>query len=87
MLTNSLRDRFGIVARLEFYTPEELTHIKFTRSSSFSRYLPTMAAHWKLPDARVVRHALPIACCGVCATLPRSRQQGTLRRKSLIWRY
>ena len=32
MLTNPLRDRFGIVARLEFYTPEELTHI-VTRSS------------------------------------------------------
>jgi Holliday junction DNA helicase RuvB len=27
MLTNPLRDRFGIVARLEFYTPEELTLI------------------------------------------------------------
>jgi holliday junction DNA helicase RuvB len=27
MLTNPLRDRFGIVARLEFYTTEELTHI------------------------------------------------------------
>jgi Holliday junction DNA helicase RuvB len=26
MLTNPLRDRFGIVARLEFYTPEELEH-------------------------------------------------------------
>ena len=32
MLTNPLRDRFGIVARLEFYTPDELTHI-VTRSS------------------------------------------------------
>src|SRR5215217_3448933 len=27
MLTNPLRDRFGIVARLEFYRPEELTRI------------------------------------------------------------
>ncbi len=27
MLTNPLRDRFGIVARLEFYTVDELTHI------------------------------------------------------------
>jgi holliday junction DNA helicase RuvB len=27
MLTNPLRDRFGIVARLEFYTPEELASI------------------------------------------------------------
>ena len=33
MLTNLLRDRFGIVARLEFYTIEELTHI-VTRSAS-----------------------------------------------------
>ncbi len=32
MLTNPLRDRFGIVARLEFYTPEELTKI-ITRSA------------------------------------------------------
>ena len=27
MLTNPLRDRFGMAPRLEFYTPEELTHI------------------------------------------------------------
>ncbi len=33
MLTNPLRDRFGIVARLEFYTPSQLSKI-VTRSSS-----------------------------------------------------
>jgi Holliday junction DNA helicase RuvB len=33
MLTNPLRDRFGIVARLEFYTADELTRI-VTRSAS-----------------------------------------------------
>jgi Holliday junction DNA helicase RuvB len=33
MLTNPLRDRFGIVGRLEFYTPEELSRI-VTRSAS-----------------------------------------------------
>ncbi|MEO8674311.1 MAG: Holliday junction branch migration DNA helicase RuvB [Casimicrobiaceae bacterium] len=33
MLTNPLRDRFGIVARLEFYSPEELTRI-VTRSAA-----------------------------------------------------
>ena len=27
MLTNPLRDRFGIVSRLEFYSPEDLAHI------------------------------------------------------------
>lgn len=33
MLTNPLRDRFGIVARLEFYSPEQLAKI-VTRSSA-----------------------------------------------------
>lgn len=32
MLTNPLRDRFGIVARLEFYSAQDLTHI-ITRSA------------------------------------------------------
>jgi Holliday junction DNA helicase RuvB len=36
MLTNPLRDRFGIVARLEFYTPEELARI-VTRSAGLLR--------------------------------------------------
>ena len=35
MLTNPLRDRFGIVARLEFYTPQELERI-VTRSAACS---------------------------------------------------
>jgi len=36
MLTNPLRDRFGIVARLEFYTPDELGFI-VARSASLLR--------------------------------------------------
>ncbi len=42
MLTNPLRDRFGIVARLEFYSPEELTRI-VTRSARLLE-VPTDAA-------------------------------------------
>ena len=42
MLTNPLRDRFGIVARLEFYTPEELAYI-VTRSSQLLK-VPTDAS-------------------------------------------
>ena len=42
MLTNPLRDRFGIVARLEFYTPEELARI-VERSSGLLK-VPTDAA-------------------------------------------
>ena len=42
MLTNPLRDRFGIVARLEFYTAEELTRI-VKRSAGLLK-VPTDAA-------------------------------------------
>ena len=42
MLTNPLRDRFGIVARLEFYTAEELCRI-VTRSAGLLK-VPTDAA-------------------------------------------
>ena len=42
MLTNPLRDRFGIVARLEFYTAEELTRI-ITRSAGLLK-VPTDGA-------------------------------------------
>ncbi len=41
MLTNPLRDRFGIVARLEFYSSEELTSI-ITRSAGLLK-VPTSA--------------------------------------------
>ena len=34
LLTSPLRDRFGIVHRLEFYTPEELTEIVVARRAS-----------------------------------------------------
>ena len=42
MLTNPLRDRFGIVARLEFYTPDELARI--VRRSAGLLNVPTDAA-------------------------------------------
>ena len=37
MLTNPLRDRFGIVARLEFYIAEELTRIVHALGASCSK--------------------------------------------------
>ena len=39
MLTNPLRDRFGIVARLEFYTPDELARI--VKRSAGLLHVPT----------------------------------------------
>jgi Holliday junction DNA helicase RuvB len=50
MLTNPLRDRFGIVARLEFYTPEELARI-VTRSAGCSTSRPMPRARSRSPAA------------------------------------
>ena len=72
MLTNPLRDRFGIVARLEFYNAEELQSI-VTRSASCSMRPSTRKVRWKSPGARAARRASPTACCAACAITPRSR--------------
>jgi holliday junction DNA helicase RuvB len=45
MLTNPLRDRFGIVARLEFYTPEELTRIVKRSASLLHVQIEDAGAH------------------------------------------
>ena len=44
MLTNPLRDRFGIVARLEFYTPQELQRIVLRSSRLLEMNLSEAAA-------------------------------------------
>jgi Holliday junction DNA helicase RuvB len=54
MLTNPLRDRFGIVARLEFYNAEELTRI-VQRSSALCRSQSTTTARGD--RAALARHA------------------------------
>jgi len=51
MLTNPLRDRFGIVARLEFYSPAELTRI-VTRSAGLFRKL--REKQWSYNDSTAV---------------------------------
>ena len=58
MLTNPLRDRFGIVARLEFYTPDELTSI-VTRSAQLLNV--PIEAHGSLEIARRSRGTPRIA--------------------------
>jgi Holliday junction DNA helicase RuvB len=44
MLTNPLRDRFGIVARLEFYTPDELSRIVARSAVLLSMQLDELGA-------------------------------------------
>ena len=69
MLTNPLRDRFGIVSRLEFYNAAD--HI-VTRSAGLlnAEITPDGAAE----VARRGTPASPTACCGACAITPRSRR-------------
>jgi Holliday junction DNA helicase RuvB len=76
MLTNPLRDRFGIVARLEFYTPEELARI-VTRSAGLLKRPWTPMAASRLPGAPAAPRALPTACCAGCATMPTSKGAAT----------
>jgi Holliday junction resolvasome RuvABC ATP-dependent DNA helicase subunit len=82
MLTNPLRDRFGIVARLEFYTPEELARI-VTRSARLLKVeTDRRPAASRSPAARAARPASPTACCAACATTPRSRATAASPRTS-----
>ena len=71
MLTNPLRDRFGIVARLEFYNAEELTRIVRALGRAARRSPSTPTARARSPAARAARRASPTACCAACATSPR----------------
>jgi Holliday junction DNA helicase RuvB len=69
MLTNPLRDRFGIVARLEFYSAEELAQI-VRRSAACSTFRSTPRAASRSRAARAARRASPTGCCAACATSP-----------------
>jgi Holliday junction DNA helicase RuvB len=59
LLTSPLRDRFGIVQRLEFYSVEDLTYI-VTRSANLMDVPITKKVQLKSLDVHVVRHVLPI---------------------------
>lgn len=70
MLTNPLRDRFGIVSRLEFYNPRNWrASSRVRRRCSMRRFIRT--ARSKSPSAPAARRGSPTACCAACATLPR----------------
>ncbi len=80
MLTNPLRDRFGIVARLEFYTVPELQRI-VTRSSGLLELPISPEGALKSPSVRAVPHALPTACCVAYVILPKCGRMVKPREK------
>ena len=71
MITGPLRDRFGLVARLDYYDDDELEAIVARaprRSSASHRRRGRVGDRAARPRAR---RASPTACCGGSATSPR----------------
>lgn len=70
-MTSPFRDRFGVMLRLELYTPEELEKI-ITRSAGIlgvhSRYDGALEIARPLAPGR---RELPTACSNACAILRR----------------
>ena len=81
MLTNPLRDRFGIVARLEFYSPAELTRI-VTRSADLLKIAIDADGLWSSRGGRAGRRGSSTGCCGACVTMPRCAPAGRSRAPS-----
>ena len=70
MITGPLRDRFGLVARLDYYADDELEAIVVPcRRHPARRHPPRVRG--RSPAARAARRASPTACCAGCATSPR----------------
>jgi Holliday junction DNA helicase RuvB len=78
LLTSPLRDRFGIVQRLEYYSPDELTRIVH-RSADILGIETRPKARGRSRAARAVRPGSPIACCAGYGITPRSRPKGASR--------
>ncbi len=72
MLTNPLRDRFGIVSRLEFYTPEELTRI-VTRSSGLLKAPIDPEGSFEIARRSRCTPRIANRLLRRCGTLPTSR--------------
>jgi tol-pal system-associated acyl-CoA thioesterase len=82
MLTNPLRDRFGIVARLEFYTPEELALI-VRRSAHLLNcaIVEDGATEIATPFARHAAHFQPPAAPGARLRRGQSRRPHHARNR------
>lgn len=70
LLTSPLRDRFGIVQRLEFYNLEELTEI-VARSARLLGVETSHEGAIEVARRSVVRRVSPTDCCAECETTPK----------------
>ena len=77
LITGPLRDRFGLVARLDYYEPDDLRGDRACGRRSSSVPTSTATARRRSRAGRGARPASPTGCCDVCATSPRSRVTAT----------
>ena len=70
-LTSPLRDRFGIVQRLEFYQVPDLQHIVGRSARYMGLEMSEEGAFEVAKSLRAVRRVSPTACCAGCVTLPK----------------
>ena len=70
LLSSPLRDRFGVISRLEFYTSDDLATI-VRRSAGSSACTSILTELLKWPGAAAAHRASPTGCCAGSATLPR----------------
>ena len=61
LLTAPLRDRFGVLSRLEYYTQEELTDIVSRTADVFEVDIEKLRL-WKSPDGQGERRGLQTGC-------------------------
>ena len=80
MLTNPLRDRFGIVARLEFYTAGGADAHRHALGAAAGDRRSKPTARSRSRGARAARRASPTACCAACATTREVRAGGMITR-------
>jgi len=85
LLTSPLRDRFGIVQRLEFYSTDDLTRI-VARSAELQGIQVQTEGARKSQDARAVRPGSPTGSCVGSATLPRCARTAACPRRLRIRR-
>ena len=82
LLTSPLRSRFGIVHRLEFYTPADLEEIVRRSARILGVPIDDAAAAEIARRARGARRASPTGCCGACATTRRCARTARSRSTS-----
>ena len=80
LLTAPLRDRFGIVQRLEFYSAGGTDAHRAPLGGDPGHRLRCPKAPARSRAARAARRASPTACCGACATSRRCAAHGHIDR-------